>query len=406
MPHRNWLPKMKYLEDRWPFILLALLISLLVISTSGLLGAEYDDRYTVMKGKVISANDSKLSPDPYVDGMMIGVQPVTIELLSGSHKGEQFEITNVMSRAFNIYCQENMVILCNVREENGIVSGLDVFGYNRDTFIYGFLALFFALLLFVGRKKGLYSVLSLMFTLIVIVFFMIPRILDGWSPILAALITAALTAFITTFLVSGINEKSYAAIVGVVLGVASAGIVSYVAGVIGNVSGIHLPEAEEMIYLAQDIPIRVPELLFAGIIIAALGAIMDVGMSISSAVFEVSAANEKLGMRELYQSGMNIGRDVMGTMSNTLILAFAGSSMTVLIIIVLYQLPYLRMINLDLVGIELIQGISGSVGLVLTMPITAVCAAFLAARTGKGPGGPATDKTTKKARAKQNAPRR
>jgi uncharacterized membrane protein len=181
-------------------------------------------------------------------------------------------------------------------------------------------------------------------------------------------------------IVGGLNTKSGAAIVGIVAGVAAAGVIAFVAGKLGNLSGLHIEEASEMISLAQDTQLKVPELLFAGIIISALGAIMDVGMSISSAIFEVRAANEKLGMRQLYKSGMNVGRDIMGTMSNTLILAFAGSSISILIILVLYNLPYLRLINLDILAVELLQGLAGSIGLVLTIPLTAVCAAYVAAK--------------------------
>lgn len=377
------LPKSKLLDDRWPFVILALALSLVIIQTSGLLGAVYDKEYTVTKGKILSADDSRLVSEPYVEGMLIGKQPVVIELIAGGHKGEIFEVTNMMSRGFNIHCRENMTILCNVRELDDGSAEVDVFGYNRDGMIYGLGMLFIAILLLIGRKKGLYSVLALAFTMVVVIFFMIPRILAGYSPILMALVTSALTAAVSIFIISGWNTKSFAAITGIVLGVAAAGIVSYIAGKIGYINGIHLAEAEEMIYLAQDIPIKVPQLLFAGVIISALGAVMDIGMSISSAIFELKAANKKMTMRELYQSGMNIGRDVMGTMSNTLILAFAGSSLTVLIIIVLYQLPYLRMINLNLLGIEIVQGVSGSIGLALTVPITAICAAFLAAKTNK-----------------------
>ena len=152
------------------------------------------------------------------------------------------------------------------------------------------------------------------------------------------------------------------------------------AGKLAHVSGLQAQYASEMIYLSQEIGIRVPELLFAGVIIASLGAVMDVGISIASSVFEVHSVDRKLSVTSLYRSGMNVGRDVIGTMSNTLILAFAGSSLNTIIIIILYKLPYIRLINLDLVSVELIQGIAGSIGIILTVPITAFCAAYMATR--------------------------
>ncbi|MCX7842110.1 MAG: YibE/F family protein [Clostridia bacterium] len=273
-------------------------------------------------------------------------------------------------------------MLFSVRKESNGTIRAEMYGYNREGFVYGLIALFFAVLIIIGRKKGLYSILSLVFTVVIIVFFMVPRITEGRSPIIASIITAALTTAVTISMVSGVNAKSLAAVIGIVLGVATAGGVSMIAGRIAHISGLHTQHASEMIYLSQEIGIRVPELLFAGIIIASLGAVMDVGMSIASSVFEVYSVDRRLSLAELYRSGMNVGRDIIGTMSNTLILAFAGSSLNTLIIIVLYKLPYIRFINLDLLGVELIQGISGSIGLVLTVPITALCAAFLVTKKG------------------------
>jgi len=236
-------------------------------------------------------------------------------------------------------------------------------------------------LVVVGRKKGFYSVLSLLFTLSVVVFFMIPLIMEGHNPIVLAVVTAVLTAVFSILLVGDVNAKSFAAIGGTVTGVAIAGAVGVMAGQLAHISGLNLEHMQELAYQqGRDGLIRLPLLLFAGIIIASLGAVMDVSMSIASSVFEMKRVNPSLSMGKLYKSGMNIGRDIIGTMSNTLILAFAGTSITVMVIIATYQLPYIRLINLDLLAVEVIQGLSASIGLVLTVPITAVLAAFLAAK--------------------------
>ena len=365
-------------ERRWPFILIAVILAAAAIFTSGFSGAEEFNDYTLTKAKVLSVDDSELTEDPYITGMYIGKQPLKLELSQGPHKGESYDVTNMMSRAFNIYCRAGMTIIVNVREENEIVTGLDIFSYSRDKAIIALGALFVLAILAIGRKKGLYSVISLAFTLVIVVFFMIPRIISGNNPITLALLTAALTSAVTIFIVGGYGPKSFAAIAGIIGGVSAAGLISWIAGLVGNINGLHVAEAAEMISLSRDVPIKVPELLCAGIIVSSLGAIMDVGMSISSSIFEVQTANPSYGSKELFKSGMNVGRDVMGTMSNTLILAFAGSSLTVLIILLLYKLPYLRMINLDLLAVELVQGFAGSIGLILAVPITAACAAFWA----------------------------
>ena len=118
--------------------------------------------------------------------------------------------------------------------------------------------------------------------------------------------------------------------------------------------------------------------MFAGIIISSLGAVMDVGMSIASVVFEIHEKAPGLSKTELFKSGMNVGKDIMGTMANTLILAFTGASLSIMILLMAYNMPYFRAINLNVVSTEIIQGLSGSIGLILTVPITSlVCALFI-----------------------------
>ncbi len=368
-------------EGRWVVMLIGLLLAIAVIATSGLSSRKGPDQnYDVVHGKILSIEDEQLFEDPYIKGMRIGRQYLQVEMTSGEYKGNVFEVQNSMSRYFNYHAKVGMDMLFTVRVEDGGNYRVEMYGYSRESFVYMLIALFFAILIIVGLKKGLYAVLSLVFTGIIIVFFMIPRIITGHSPIFAAVITAAVTTAVTITMVSGVNIKSLASVVGIVLGVTAAGAISMAAGRVAYISGLQTQYSGEMIYLSQDISIRVPELLFAGIIIASLGAVMDVGISIASSVFEVHSVNRKLSLADLYRSGMNVGRDVIGTMSNTLILAFAGSSLNTLIIIVLYKLPHIRLINLDLVSVELIKGISGSIGIILTVPITAFCAAFLATR--------------------------
>ena len=389
----RFISKIRKIDKRWAFAVAAMLISIAAILTSGHFGqqdetnltyAQYtQSRYNIVKTRVITTDDSRLSPDPYIENMRLGVQPITLEILSGPYEGEVHSINNTMSRAYNIDLKPGMDFLSIVHEEDGILQGIDVYGYSRDTVIYWLIAVFCLTVVVIGHKKGLYSLISLAFTLVLIIFFLIPRIIEGYNPILMAIITAALTTAATIFIVAGTGPKSCSAIIGVVLGVAIAGLTAVIAGTIGNISGINAQESSEIVGLSQDAPIKVRELFFAGIIIAALGAVLDIGMSISSSIFEIKQADPTLGMRELYKKGMNIGRDIIGTMTNTLILAFAGSSMAILIIITMYRLPYLRLINLDIVGLEIIQGVAGSIGLTLTVPITALSAACLAARKTK-----------------------
>lgn len=365
-------------KSRIIILIVGVLFSVFSIMSSGFIKSTHGDGFVVVKGLILTADNSRLEEDPYLEGIFLGVQTIEIEILEGEFAGQRFRINNTLSRLFNNYAKPDMKMLFVVMSENGELTNVDMYGYNRDTFIYVLVALFILVLIVVGRKQGVYSAIALAFTLITVIFFMIPLIINGFSPVLAAIITALITTLFTIFLVADFSKKSIAAIGGITIGVIIAGIVAIVASNLGHVSGLYTENAEEVLYVTRELPMKMSELLFAGIIIAALGGINDVGMSISSAIFEVQKANPSLKFKDLYNAGMNIGRDVIGTMSNTLILAFVGSSLNLIIIIAMYDLSYIRFINLNILAVEVVQGISASIGLILTVPVTALIAATLA----------------------------
>ena len=138
-----------------------------------------------------------------------------------------------------------------------------------------------------------------------------------------------------------------------------------------------LGEGKNLIINLLSTNIKIGDLLFAGILISSLGAVMDVGMSIASTLNELQEKKEIMSVKELFASGMNVGRDMMGTMSNTLILAFTGGSLNTLVFIYAYDYPYLQIINIYSIGIELMQGLSASMGVVLTVPFTSLIGAWL-----------------------------
>lgn len=139
-----------------------------------------------------------------------------------------------------------------------------------------------------------------------------------------------------------------------------------------DISGYNVSAIESLIYVRDQTGIEVGQLLFAGILIASLGAVMDVAMSISSTIEEISYQNPELGIKGLFFSGMRVGKDMMGTMSNTLILAFTGSSLNTMIMIYAYSYPYNQMVNMYSIGIELLRGISGTIGIILAVPFVSL----------------------------------
>lgn len=186
-----------------------------------------------------------------------------------------------------------------------------------------------------------------------------------------------LSITITLVLVSGFNKKTLTAILGTVSGVVIAGLIAYIFGSLTNLSGLNMSEAESLAYIAEDTGLKIKGIMFTGILVATLGAVMDIAMSIASSIFEIHKVNDKISFNELFKSAMNIGKDTIGTMTNTLILAFAGGSLSILILVFSANMPFNKLINLDLLGIEIIQGLSGSIGIVLAVPITAFIGCYL-----------------------------
>lgn len=369
------------------------LILMILIATSVMLmpkarqdvdpGMQMDTRYDYEKCRVIEADDYDIDEDPYVEGIYIGRQNLKVEIITGEFSGEVIELENTVNRKYNYYGKEGKEMLVQVASKDGDILNVQIFSYSRDGLIYTLIGGFALILLLIGGRKGFFALISLIFAMILICYFMIPMVLKGYSPIVTALAIAGITTVFNIILVSGANKKSWAAIFGIIAGLLVATLLSALFGKLMHLSGINIEHAEEMMLLAGEGRLQVKEILIAGIIISSLGAIMDVGMSIASSVFEVHITNPKLNRYALYKSGMNVGRDVMGTMTNTLILAYAGSSLSTLMLFYMYQFTYYRLINIDALGIEILQGITGSIGLVLTIPITAWIAASLAKGVSK-----------------------
>ena len=229
------------------------------------------------------------------------------------------------------------------------------------------------------------ALLGLAYTLASVWFILIPMLLRGADPILTAIGIVALTTAASLILLTGLSRKTLCATLGCIGGVAAAGLFAALCGTISPLNGFNLTEAEELILRASDRGIRISGLFVSGILIASLGAVMDVAMSISSACWELREVDPALTRGALFRSGMNIGRDAMGTMANTLILAFAGSSLNVLILFQVYDYPMIQLFNADSIAVELIRGVGGSIGIILTVPLVAALSARIMGSSKKQP---------------------
>lgn len=359
----------------FPIAIIGIIIILIFASP---LTVNKEHHFDFEHAQVIGINNEALEEDTVIPNLMLGYQQIKIKILTGKYADEEFNIRNPMSRTYNVHTKPGDKIIISIEEEKSEIKSISVFNYKKEHAVYILVALFFVVLLVFGGMKGLKSFISLVFTGVLIIFFMIPLFFKGYSPIPLTILTVAITTIVTIVMVDGINKKTIAAIAGTILGVIIAGLISYISSRLANLSGLTMNEAEELMYIAGVKDLKVRGLMFSAILIAALGAIMDVAMSIASSTFEIHKTNPKISFKNLLASGLNIGRDIMGTMSNTLILAFIGSSLNIIILLMAYEMPYTQLINLDLIVTEVVQSVSGSIGIILTVPITAMISTYLA----------------------------
>lgn len=241
------------------------------------------------------------------------------------------------------------------------------------------LVVFLGGLIIIGGYQGLKTIFTLVLTILGVVKFLLPMILKGYDPILISIFTCAVVIVITLLIISGINKKTLAAIIGTSGGVIIAGFSALFVGSMANLTGLGNEESIHLILYSRNIDFQ--GLLFAGIIIGALGAVMDVGMSISSAMHEIELANPEITIGDLISAGMNVGRDIMGTMSNTLILAYVGSSLNLMLLLSTYDIPLGQIIAKESIASEIVRSLAGSIGLIFTIPLTAFASGMLAKYT-------------------------
>ncbi|MGL6167687.1 MAG: YibE/F family protein, partial [Fusobacteriaceae bacterium] len=264
-------------------------------------------------GKVIEIVEENLMKDPIMESKYRGSQSLKVLILDGVEKGKIYSVHNSLGSLHNVYAKVGEKAIFTVRETD---KGKVVWLYNekRDTKLYILGAIFLMMVIFLGKMKGVKSLISLIFTGVMIVYALIPLLFTGMNPILSSVSIVSLIAIVSFLLIGGFSKKTYSAIIGTIFGISLAGGISYYFGEIMNLSGINMTGGEQLIYVAKDYRVQIKGLLFVAILIASLGAVMDVAMSIASSANELYENNKDIENKQLFISVMNIGKDIMGTM--------------------------------------------------------------------------------------------
>ena len=327
------------------------------------------------EGKILPSETGVVESVEYVDleddAVSQTKQRILVKLLSGEFKGETVKLDNMLTGNpyYDIKLKKNTKVILHAEDNgNGIEYSIEDI---KRAGTLGWLSLIFCvLLLYIGRKKGLYSLFSIGLTVILITHALSPLILFGMNPVLATLIICVISTAATMYLVGGFNAKSSSAVIGAVLSLLFAGALSYITMLTAHLTGF-TGENSMFLYTAH------PELDFISItistmIVATLGAVMDVAMSIASTINEIYITDENKTVKDLFISGMNVGRDIIGTMANTLILVYLGGSLP--LILLAGNIDLQKFINLKRVVTETASALIGSIAIVICVPFTAIAA--------------------------------
>ena len=311
----------------------------------------------------------------------LGTQVLQVRMLNGEEEGNTLEVTNYLTQTHNVYAEEGTRLIINAdRPEGDVEPYYTVYNYDRTVPMISCFIVLATAVICIGGGKGVKSIAGLAYSLFLIVYMVLPAVFSGYSPILMSIICGVLSTAVTLLLLNGNSEKTWAAILSTVIGVICSLLFFLIMSLLVHIDGFSSSEAEGLVLISQETDLQIKDVLFAGVLISSLGAIMDTGMSIVSALYEVYTHNQGLTAKELFRSGIEMGKDMIGTMTNTLILAFTGSAFITLLVFLSYQVQPAQLFNSNYLTIEIAQGICGTFGIVLTVPAASAIAAVLLAK--------------------------
>ena len=335
------------------------------------------------KAVVVEVLSEELEYDENLE-ITLGTQELQVEMLDGEEEGNILEVTNYLTQTHNVYAEKGTKLIINAdRPEGDVEPYYTVYNYDRTIPMISCFVVLAIAVICIGGGKGVKSIAGLVYSLFLVVYMVLPAVFSGYSPILMSIICGVLSTAVTLLLLNGNSEKTWAAVLSTVIGVICSLLFFLVMSLLVHIDGFSSSEAEGLVLINQVTGLQIKDVLFAGVLISSLGAIMDTGMSIVSALYEVHTHNQGLTARELFRSGIEMGKDMIGTMTNTLILAFTGSAFITLLVFLSYQVQPAQLFNSNYLTIEIAQGICGTFGIVLTVPATSMIAAVLLAKKKK-----------------------
>ena len=328
-------------------------------------------------GKVTMILSDSTETDSNSENSYRGEQLLIVEITSGQYKGESLQVSNYVGPLYSVPLKvgDSAVVLISTYGD-GTHTGT-VYEYNRFVPLVIVFCLFFLITGLVGGKTGVKSLIGLVITIAALFYILLPALMKGAPTLPTTFLVCAYITVVALAILGGLQKKTICAMLGTISGTALAMIFAMISQALLRIDGMRIENAEALLQLQQTgTPIGIRGLLVAGVIVSALGAVMDVAMSIASALTEVYTANPSLTRKDLIRSGMTIGQDMVGTMTNTLILALLGSGFVLIIYLYSLELSTTQLLSSSYLSLEVISSISSSAGVILAVPVTVLITAF------------------------------
>ena len=322
-----------------------------------------------VKAEVLEVLEEDLS-EKY-NYLKLGSQKLKVKILEGKEAGKEKIIDNTLFNTSSILAKSGIRIILLINSPEGVEPYYTVYNYDRSIAIAIYIGLFILLLYAVGKKNGLKSALALIISIYIIALYMLPSIYIGRPIILVTLVTILLASLYSAVIIFGYSLIGLVNIISILISFILVAVLSYLVSLTSHLSGFVDPNAEGLFYIVEKTGMQLQYLFFAGIAISTYGAAKDVSVSISSALLEIKTLNKKMGSKDLFKSGMNIGKDIIATMVDTLIFAFIGSSLTTVLSLMSYGVQFNQLISSNFFSMELANGLIATSVVVMMVPISA-----------------------------------
>lgn len=326
-------------------------------------GDRNEGLYKKTIAKVISISDKSVkSSESNVLKEPLTKQEITAIIMNGHFKGDKVSLENTTSysQARDFKLNKGDEVFISLKLNSGKIASAKILDFKRDKYIIYIVSVFVLLILIIGRLKGLKSLSSVIINIFIFAG-AIELFISGLNLIAVCIFASFLFISLSLSIVCGISKKTLSAIIGTMFGTAVTMLIAFLVIFINNSKGIHF---EELDFLTHP-----PETIFyMEILIGTLGAIMDIAVSISSSINEIFSDNPAIETKLLIKSGMEIGKDIMGTMSNTMFFAYISGSIPIILLLLKNGFPISNIVGVNL-SLEIMRALVGGIGIVISIPV-------------------------------------